>query len=89
MNTLGLLDQAMELAVRLGYTVRQDSFAGSGGGACVLNGRKMLFLDLDLGPAERLEQVAAALRAEFSAADLTSASPASLSPELRRVLELK
>jgi hypothetical protein len=64
MHTVEVLEQAVDLAVRLGYTVRQDSFAGSGGGACELKGRKFLFLDLDLGPDERLEQTIAALQHE-------------------------
>ena len=64
MHTVDILDQALDLAARLGYTVRQEWFAGSGGGACEVKGRKLLFLDLDLAPEEQLEQVAAALRRE-------------------------
>jgi hypothetical protein len=64
MHTVELLDQALDLAVRLGYTVRQEWFAGSGGGGCELKGRKFFFLDLDLGPEEQLEQVVATLRHE-------------------------
>jgi hypothetical protein len=64
MHTVEILEQAVDLAIRLGYTVRQESFAGSGGGACELKGRKFLFLDLDLGPEEQLEQTIGALRHE-------------------------
>lgn len=64
MHTVEMLEQALDLAVQLGYTVRQECFAGGGGGACQLKGRKFLFIDIDLGPEERLEQVAAALRHE-------------------------
>jgi len=64
MHTVEILDQALNLAVRLGYTVRQEWFAGSGGGGCEVKGRKFLFLDLDLSPEEQLEQVVAALRHE-------------------------
>jgi hypothetical protein len=64
MHTVEILEQALNLAGRLGYTVRQECFAGSGGGACQLKGRKFLFVDLDLGPEEQLEQVTAALRCE-------------------------
>ena len=70
MHTVEMLEQAVDLAVRLGYTVRQEWFAGSGGGGCELKGRKFLFLDLDLAPEERLEQVVAALRHEPAAATL-------------------
>jgi hypothetical protein len=64
MHTVEILEQALNLAVRLGYTVRQECFAGSGGGACQLKGRKFLFVDLDLGPAEQLDQVVTALQQE-------------------------
>ena len=64
MHTVEMLEQAIDLAVRLGYTVRQEWLAGSGGGGCELNGRKLLFLDLDLGPDEQLDQVVATLRRE-------------------------
>jgi hypothetical protein len=70
MHTIELLDQAVGLAKRLGYAIRQDSFAGCGGGGCELKGRKFLFLDLDLDPEEQLEQVAAVLKAEPAAATL-------------------
>lgn len=69
MHTVELLDQAVDLAKRLGYGIRQDFFAG-GGGSCELKGRKFLFLDLDLGPDEQLEQAVAALRNEPAAVTL-------------------
>ncbi len=53
MHTVEMLDQAIALAKRLGYAIRQDSFAGCGGGGCELKGRKFLFLDLDLNPEEQ------------------------------------
>lgn len=62
--TVELLEQALDVAERLGYTVRQEWLAGIGGGGCELKGHKLFFLDLDLGPAEQLEQVVAALRHE-------------------------
>jgi hypothetical protein len=70
MNTVELLDQAIDLAKRLGYLIRQDFFAGCGGGGCEVKGRRLLFLDLDLLPEEQLEQVIAALRSEPAAATL-------------------
>jgi hypothetical protein len=63
MHTVEILEQALNLAVRLGYTVRQEALAGNGG-VCELKGRKLLFLDLDLSPDEQLEQTIAALRRE-------------------------
>ncbi len=47
-----------------------------------MRGQKWLFLDLQLAPRERLEQVLAALRADPDHAQLT------LSPPLRRLLGL-
>jgi hypothetical protein len=70
MHTVELLDQALDLAVRLGYSVRQEWFGGCGGGGCEIKGRKVLFLDLDLGPQEQLEQVVSALRHEPDAIGL-------------------
>lgn len=68
MHTVELLEHALDAAVQLGYSVRQEPMAGGGGG-CELNGRKLFFLDLDLEPAEQLEQLVETLRRE-SEADL-------------------
>lgn len=83
MHTVEILEQAIDLASRLGYVVRQEWFAGSGGGACELKGRKFLFVDLDLSPDEQLEQVTAALRHEPEA--MTLAMPV----ELRELLKVR
>jgi hypothetical protein len=64
MHTVEMLEQALDLAARLGYTVRQEWLAGCGGGGCELRGRKLFFLDLDLSPDEQLEQVLETLRRE-------------------------
>jgi hypothetical protein len=69
MHTVEILEQALGLAVRLGYTVRQEALAGNGG-ACELKGRKLFFLDLDLSPDEQLEQAVAVLRREPEATGL-------------------
>ncbi len=63
MHTVEMLEQALEVAGRLGYTVRQEWLAGCGGG-CELKGKKLLFIDLDLDPAEQLDQVLDTLRRE-------------------------
>jgi len=64
MHSVDLLEAAMDLAQRLGYTVRQEWFGGSGGGTCAIGDRKMLFVDLALWPADQLELVLDALRRE-------------------------
>ena len=83
MHTVEMLEQALDLAARLGYTVRQEWLAGSGGGGCELKGRKLLFLDLDLGPDEQLEQVVDALRREPDAPTLP------MPHELRDLLKVR
>ncbi len=61
MHTVDLLEQALALAERQGFIVRQDWFGGAGAGACELKGRRWLFVDLALAPREQLEHVLAAL----------------------------
>ena len=62
MHTIGLLEQAVDLAQRLGYEVRQEWLGGMSSGGCEINGRRVLFLDLALGPADQLDAVLDALR---------------------------
>jgi hypothetical protein len=83
MHTVELLEQALALVGRLGYRIRHESLAGSGGGGCELRGRKLFFLDLDLGPAEQLDQALETLRREPQAAGLAE------SPELRELVEVR
>lgn len=62
MHTVELLRQAVDLAARLGYQIRQEWIGGSGGGDCQLHGRKVFFLDLALGPEDQLDQIIHTLR---------------------------
>ena len=62
MHTVEMLAEGLNLVKRLGYEVRQDWLGGNGGGACELKGRKILFLDLALGPADQLELVLTVLQ---------------------------
>ena len=70
MNTVELLDAALDLAGRANYQVRQEWLGGNGGGGCMLKGRRILFIDLALGPMEQLEHVLDALRHDAEAAQL-------------------
>ena len=70
MNSVELLEEAIDAARRVGFDVREEWFGGSGGGACAVHGKKLLFLDLNLGPRERLLQVADALRGDPETANI-------------------
>jgi hypothetical protein len=61
-HTVQLLQAALAIARHAGYEVRMEWLGGQTGGACEVAGRRWLFVDLALSPAEQLEQVAHALR---------------------------
>ena len=73
MHTVEVLAEALDLAARLGWQVRQQWLDGALGGVCEVRGRKTLFLDLALAPAEQLDQVLDALRREPDALRLPMA----------------
>ena len=79
MLTVELLEEALELARRAGYKVRQEWLDGCAGGACTIREQKWLFLDPTLTPAEQLEEVLNALWADPDVASLD------LSPELSEI----
>lgn len=81
MHTLDLLDYMIELARRLGYEVREEWLDGTGGGACELKGRRILFVDLSLPPLDRLDRLASSLRG------CPELSQVYVLPEAREVLE--
>lgn len=60
-DTLGLLEEAMQIARDLGYRVREEPLGDSPGGACVLGGRKHLLVNAGLPAAQRLGIVLGAL----------------------------
>ncbi|MBI3836790.1 MAG: hypothetical protein HY288_02500 [Planctomycetia bacterium] len=62
MHTVELLEQAIALAERCGFVVRQDWFGGTAAGACEFKGRRWIFIDLALTPREQLDQIVDALR---------------------------
>jgi hypothetical protein len=80
MHTVDLREQALALAKRLGYRIREEWLGGSGGGQCEFAGSRWIFVDLALNAAEQLEQVAEALRSD------PAIHSAPLSPTLRRLL---
>ena len=60
-DTLGLLAEACQLAADIGYTVREELLGDLPGGPCLVGGQRQLLLNLEQGPAERLELVLRAL----------------------------
>jgi hypothetical protein len=83
MNTVELLEAGLDLAARAGYQVRQEWLGGNGGGGCKLKGRRILFIDLALGPMDQLEHVLEALRHDGEAAQLP------MPHELRELLAVR
>ncbi len=81
MGTLELLEVAREWAHRAGFEVREEWLGGVAGGACRIKGKKVLFIDIALPPAERLEQVLQALE------QLTPEDRAQMPPQLRQGIE--
>jgi hypothetical protein len=75
MSTVELLEQALALAKRLGYAIRQEWLGGSGGGACEIKGKKLLFLDLAQTPLDHLDQVLEMLQRESEAGSLPLPQP--------------
>ena len=80
MRTLEMLDYLVDLARRLGYEIREEWLDGQGGGACQIKGQKFLFVDQSLPPADRVDQIAHALRGSEELAKIY------VLPEARAVL---
>jgi len=83
MYAVELLDEALSAAGKAGYCIRQEWLGGQGGGACELAGRRYVFVDLALTPAEQLQSLVEALRLDPATARLP------LSPALRRLVGLR
>ena len=64
MHHLELLEQALSVARKLGFLVREEYVGDIDGGSCVVRGQKMLFLDPQLSIPDRLVIVCEALAAE-------------------------
>jgi hypothetical protein len=68
MHAAKLLAEALELARRMQYTVREEYLDGAGGGHCYFSGKKWLLLDVAQSTEEQLSDVTDALRAESALA---------------------
>lgn len=53
-DTLGLLEEALQLARDVGHHVREEPLGDMPGGPCVVGGRRTILLNLERPTAERL-----------------------------------
>lgn len=60
-DTLGLLEEALQLAGEIGYAVRQEPLGDLPGGPCVVGGRRTILVNLQSPAAERLAVLLRAL----------------------------
>jgi hypothetical protein len=60
-DTLGLYEEARQLAQDLGYVVREEVLGDLPGGPCMLQGAPHVLLNLEHGVAERLEKLLTAI----------------------------
>ena len=63
-NTLGLLEEAMQLARDLGYRVREEALGELPGGMCIVAGVRQILLNADLSAADRLAALVEVLAAD-------------------------
>lgn len=74
-------DELLELAKRLGVTVRHARLGGAGGGLAKVRGARQLFIDLDAPPEDQLEQTVRAL------AGLDEVDGVFVRPDVREMIE--
>lgn len=60
-DTLGLLEEARQLAKDLGYKVREEPLGDLPGGACTVGGVKHVLLNIEHAAADRLACLLAAI----------------------------
>ncbi len=60
-DTLGLLEEARQVAIDLGYEVREELLGDLPGGLCLVGGVRTLLVNLEQAPAQRLSVLVAAL----------------------------
>lgn len=81
MHSVDLLEEAIALAKQAGFDVRHEWLDETGGGACRIGNRQVLYVNLSLTAADQLQQVLTALRASPNAA-----KPGKMSSQLRSLL---
>jgi hypothetical protein len=75
------LDSLIELAEGLGMSIRREPLNGSGGGMCVLKGKRVLFVDTLADLETRYERTLAAM------APLTELDAQYVRPDVREDIE--
>lgn len=60
-DTLGLLEEARQVAIDLGYEVREEPLGDLPGGLCLVGGVRHVLVNLEQAPAQRLAVLVAAL----------------------------
>ena len=83
MHTVEMLEEALELAERLGFKVRQEWLDGRGSGVCELKGQKWIFVDLAEPVRDQFDAIAECLQAAAPGVG------ASMSPQLRKAIGLR
>jgi hypothetical protein len=81
MDATAQLDTIVRLFEQLGVEIRQERLGGSGGGLCLIRGRRVVFVDLDADAATRLDRSIEALAA------IPEAASVYISPELRERMD--
>ena len=66
-DTLGLLEESVQLAREAGYQVREEPLGELPGGACVIGGRRSILVNLESPAADRLNLLLAVLAADADA----------------------
>ncbi len=61
MDLQARLDTLLAIAEEIGLDIRKEQLGGTGGGLCVLRGRRVLFVDTAADLEERYEAILSAL----------------------------
>ena len=68
-NTLGLLEEALQLARDLGYRVREEPLGDVPGGACSVGGKRQILLNAAHPSSQRLDTLLDVLAADADVGD--------------------
>ncbi|GAB5405745.1 MAG: hypothetical protein Aurels2KO_39760 [Aureliella sp.] len=88
-HSVDILEEAIEVAKRIGFEVRHEWLNESRGGLCRIGDRWMLFVDLSLTAAEQLEQVVGGLKHPDYQEAIQSLGPNALSGALSDALQVR